>query len=73
MIAPPRAFRSTSENLLKFLQANLSTANTQMGAIFVRSQSQYLEDTETFCMGLDWLISTLPNEQVLYWHKLLHI
>ncbi|WP_339382896.1 serine hydrolase domain-containing protein [Microcoleus asticus] len=68
-VMPARAFRSTSENLLKFLQANLSTANTQMAAIFARSQSQYFEGTKTFSMGLNWLISTLPNEQVLYWHN----
>lgn len=31
---PARAFRSTSEDFLKFLQANLCKANTEMAAIY---------------------------------------
>jgi hypothetical protein len=52
VMAPARAFRSASEDFLKFLQANLCTANTQMAAILARSQPQYFEENETFSMGL---------------------
>jgi hypothetical protein len=52
VMAPARAFRSASKDLLKFLQTNLSTANTQMAAILARSQPQYFEENETFSMGL---------------------
>ena len=40
-----------------------------MAAIFARSQPQYFEKNEAFSMGLSWLISTLPNRQVLYLHN----
>lgn len=69
VMAPCGAFRSTSEDLLKFLQANLCTANTEMAAILGRSQAQYFVEDETLSIGLAWHISTLPNGQVLYWHN----
>jgi serine-type D-Ala-D-Ala carboxypeptidase/endopeptidase len=69
VMAPCGAFRSTSQDLLKFLQANISTANTEMAAILGRSQAHYFDENQTLSMGLAWHISTLPNGQVLYWHN----
>ena len=69
VMAPCGAFRSTSQDLLKFLQANISTANTEMAAILGRSQARYFDENETLSMGLAWHISTLPNGQVLYLHN----
>jgi serine-type D-Ala-D-Ala carboxypeptidase/endopeptidase len=68
VMAPCGAFRSTSKDLLKFIQTNLSIANTEMAVILGRSQAQYFE-IETLSMGLAWHISTLPNGQILYWHN----
>jgi serine-type D-Ala-D-Ala carboxypeptidase/endopeptidase len=63
------AFRSTSEDLLKFLQANINTANIEMADILGRSQEHYFDENETLSIGLAWHISTLPNGQVLYCHN----
>lgn len=69
VMAPAGAFRSTAEDLLMFLQANLRETNPQMAAILERSQQRYFENSDTLSIGLAWQIWTLLNGPVVHWHN----
>jgi serine-type D-Ala-D-Ala carboxypeptidase/endopeptidase len=69
VMAPAGAFRSTVENLLMFLQANLCESDPQRAAILGRSQERYFDVSDALSIGLAWHIWTLRNEQVVHWHN----
>ena len=68
-MAPAGAFRSTAEDMLKFLQANLLETDSQIATILARSQERYFENSDTLGIGLAWHILNLQNEQVVHWHN----
>jgi serine-type D-Ala-D-Ala carboxypeptidase/endopeptidase len=69
VMAPAGAFRSTAEDLLLFLQANLREADPQRAAVFARSQERHFNASEFLGLGLAWHIWTLKNGQVVHWHN----
>jgi serine-type D-Ala-D-Ala carboxypeptidase/endopeptidase len=69
VMAPAGAFRSTAEDLLLFLQANLCESDPKRAAIFARSQERYFDAHEFLSLGLAWHIWTLKNGQVVHLHN----
>jgi len=69
VMAPAGALRSTAQDMLTFLQANLHESDTQMAAILARSQERYFAASEALAIGLAWHIWTLRNGQVVHWHN----
>lgn len=69
VMAPAGGFRSTANDLLMFLQANLRESDAQRSAILARSQEPYFEPSDILGIGLAWHIWTLGNKQVVHWHN----
>jgi serine-type D-Ala-D-Ala carboxypeptidase/endopeptidase len=69
VMAPAGAFRSTAQDLLMFLQANLCASDPQIAAMLGRSQERYFDVSAILSIGLAWHISTLRNGQVVHWHN----
>jgi CubicO group peptidase (beta-lactamase class C family) len=62
--APAGALRSTADDLLAFLAANLDPAQGVLG----RSHSELFAQ-EGMAVAYCWLITTLPDGQQVYWHN----
>lgn len=69
VMAPAGAFRSTAEDMLRFLEANFLENDSQITTILARSQERYFENSETLSIGLAWHILNLQNRQGVHWHN----
>jgi serine-type D-Ala-D-Ala carboxypeptidase/endopeptidase len=69
VMAPAGAFRSTAQDLLIFLQANLSELDPQRALILALSQNRYFDVSDALSIGLAWHIWTLRNGQTVHWHN----
>lgn len=62
--APAGALRSTGDDLLAFIAANLDPAQT----VLSRSHTELFAQPE-LALAYCWLISTMPDGQVVRWHN----
>jgi CubicO group peptidase (beta-lactamase class C family) len=68
VLAPAGAFRSTVHDLLRFIQASLTTANTPLSQAIVRSQELEFSDRNGE-VGLAWQILKRPGGLTFHWHN----
>jgi serine-type D-Ala-D-Ala carboxypeptidase/endopeptidase len=68
VFAPAGAFRSTANDMLRFIQASLTESDTLVFQAIVRSQEPQWDKGEDE-IGLAWQISSFPDESTVYWHN----
>lgn len=68
VLAPAGAFRSTANDMLRFIQASLTQTNTPVSQAIVRSQQLEFSDRNGD-VGLAWQILELPEDLTFHWHN----
>ncbi|HYF66192.1 MAG TPA: serine hydrolase domain-containing protein [Herpetosiphonaceae bacterium] len=62
--APAGALRSTADDLLDFIAANLDPAQPVLG----RAHTELFAQPQ-MALGYCWLITTMPDGQIVHWHN----
>jgi D-alanyl-D-alanine-carboxypeptidase/D-alanyl-D-alanine-endopeptidase len=68
VLAPAGAFRSTANDMLRFIQASLTETDTPISQAIVRSQELKFGDRNGE-VGLAWQILELPERLTFHWHN----
>ena len=62
------ALRSTANDMLKFLSANLGLAPSSLTPIMEKTHTLRLDQTLGMDFGLAWIITRWPQEREIIWH-----
>lgn len=71
-LAGAGAMRSTAEDMLKFIAANIDSENTDNGKIFADTHEIRIPasgDSRLIGIGLGWFVYKLTNNERCYWHN----
>jgi len=68
VLAPAGALRSTVDDMLTFVEANLTTIDSALSKAMASAREKHFEHWWDGASGLGWIIMTTAEGPVIHWH-----